>query len=244
MAEQSLNMQDYLKKHYPFWEHLNHEEQKLLCTCSQLQTCRKGDFLYSNDDDCLGILLVLKGQLRVFIQSGDTREITLFRVSDGQVCTLSASCIIQEITFDIQIEADEDTELIVTNVSCFRTLINRNIYVENYIYKETTEHFSDVMWAMNQILFSSFDKRLAGYLLDDSIRTHSATLHTTHEQIARNLGSAREVVSRMLKYFEKEGIVSLSRGTVTITDEKKLKSCIYGDKRCKCQQKDGESLKA
>ena len=97
------------------------------------------------------------------------------------------------------------------------------------------------MWAMNQILFSSFDKRLAGYLLDESIRTHSATLHTTHEQIARNLGSAREVVSRMLKYFEKEGIVSLSRGTVTITDEKKLKSCIYGEKRCKCQQKDGES---
>ncbi|HIX77501.1 MAG TPA: Crp/Fnr family transcriptional regulator [Candidatus Fusicatenibacter merdavium] len=231
MAEQSFNIKNYLEKYYPFWTHLDQREREQLCSCSQLQTCRKGDFLYSNDDDCLGILLVLKGQLRVFIQSGDTREITLFRVGDGQVCTLSASCIIQEITFDIQIEADEDTELIVTNVSCFRTLMQQNVYVENYIYKETTEHFSDVMWAMNQILFSSFDKRLAGYLLDESIRTHSDTLHTTHEQIARNLGSAREVVSRMLKYFEKEGIVSLSRGTVKIIDEKKLKSCIYGEKR-------------
>lgn len=153
MREQSFPMQSYLEQYYPFWPHLNPKEQEQLCSCSQLQTCQKGDFLYSHDDDCLGILLVLKGQLRIFIQSGDTREITLFRVGDGQVCTLSASCIIQEINFDIQIEADEDTELIVTNVSCFRTLMNQNIYVENYIYKETTEHFSDVMWAMNQILF-------------------------------------------------------------------------------------------
>ncbi len=237
MTAEPLNIRSYLEKHYPFWEHLNAQEQELLCSRSLLQSCRKGEFLYSNDDDCLGILLVLKGQLRIFIQSGDTREITLFRVGNGQVCTLSASCIIQEITFDIQIEADEDTELIVTNVSCFRSLMKQNIYVENYIYKETTEHFSDVMWAMNQILFSSFDQRLAGYLLDESIRTHSATLHTTHEQIARNLGSAREVVSRMLKYFEKEGIVSLARGTVTITDEKRLKTCTYGEKRCKCQEK-------
>ena len=123
MREQSFPMQSYLEQYYPFWPHLNPKEQEQLCSCSQLQTCQKGDFLYSHDDDCLGILLVLKGQLRIFIQSGDTREITLFRVGDGQVCTLSASCIIQEINFDIQIEADEDTELIVTNVSCFRTLM-------------------------------------------------------------------------------------------------------------------------
>ena len=237
MEEPSFQIQYYLEKYYPFWTHLSKPEQEQLVSSSLLQHFRKGDFLYSKDDDCLGILLVLKGQLRIFIQSGDTREITLFRIGSGQVCTLSASCVIQEITFDIQIEADEDTDLIVTNVSCFRTLMRRNIYVENYIYRETTEHFSDVMWAMNHILFSSFAKRLAGYLLDEIIRTHSNVLHTTHEQIARNLGSAREVVSRMLKYFEKEHIVSLSRGTVTVTDEKRLKSCIYDEKRCKCQEK-------
>ena len=112
MREQSFPMQSYLEQYYPFWPHLNPKEQEQLCSCSQLQTCQKGDFFIFPDDDCLGILLVLKGQLRIFIQSGDTREITLFRVGDGQVCTLSASCIIQEINFDIQIEADEDTELI------------------------------------------------------------------------------------------------------------------------------------
>ena len=226
MNERSFFLFFYLEEYYPFWPHLNPKEQEQLCSCSQLQTCQKGDFLYSHDDDCLGILLVLKGQLRIFIQSGDTREITLFRVGDGQVCTLSASCIIQEINFDIQIEADEDTELIVTNVSCFRALMNQNIYVENYIYKETTEHFSDVMWAMNQILFSSFDKRLAGYLLDEALRTKSNVLHTTHEQIARYIGSSREVVTRMLNQCAGRGIVTLGRGMVTVLHPNSLEDII------------------
>ena len=98
-----------------------------------------------------------------------------------------------------------------------------NIYVENYIYRETTEHFSDVMWAMGQLLFTRFDQRLAGYLEDERIRTGSPVLHTTHEQIARNLGSAREVVSRTLKIFEKEGLLLLSRGTITILNSKALR---------------------
>ena len=112
--------------------------------------------------------------------------------------------------------------------------MNQNIYVENYIYRETTEHFSEVMWAMGQLLFTRLDQRLAGYLEDERIRTGSPVLSTTHEQIARdtgavreqivrNLGSAREVVSRTLKSFEKDGIVALSRGTVTILDVKKLR---------------------
>ncbi|MCC2728076.1 helix-turn-helix domain-containing protein, partial [Blautia sp. MSK22_86] len=88
--------------------------------------------------------------------------------------------------------------------------LNQNIYVENYIYRETTEHFSEVMWAMGQLLFTRLDQRLAGYLEDERIRTGSPVLSTTHEQIARNLGSAREVVSRTLKSFEKDGIVALS----------------------------------
>ena len=102
--------------------------------------------------------------------------------------------------------------------------MKNNIYLENFIYKQTAERFSDVMWAISQILFSSFDKRLASYLEDERRRSGSTAITATHDQIAKNLGSAREVVSRMLKYFEKEGLVSLSRGTVTITDIPRLKA--------------------
>ena len=89
-----------------------------------------------------------------------------------------------------------------------------------------TERFSDVMWAMQQILFMSFDKRLAIFLLDESSALHSDELRITHEQIAKLMGSAREVVTRMLKYFSSEGYVTLSRGTVTLTDKAGLKKLL------------------
>lgn len=224
MTQTEDSIRQYLKKGYPFWKHLNTKEQDYLTSCSTILDYHKDDFIYSRSDDCLGIFLVLKGQLRIYIQSEESREITLFRLNAGEVCTLSASCLIQEITFDIQIEAEQDSRILLTNITCFQRLIGQNIYVENYVYRQTTERFSDVMWALSQILFSSFDKRLAAYLEDERIRTGSSVLKTTHEQIARNLGSAREVVSRMLKYFEKEGIVSLSRGAVTILSPKKLQT--------------------
>ena len=95
--------------------------------------------------------------------------------------------------------------------------------MEAFAYRLATERFSDVMWTMQQILFMSFDKRLAIFLLDESASLGSDTIKLTHEQIAKLLGSAREVVSRMLKYFAEEGYVRLSRGTVTITDKKALR---------------------
>ena len=212
-----------LAGNYNFIQSLTADEQQTLVLSSVLTTYQRGDFLYSCDDDCLGVLLVLSGKLRIFIQSGEQREITLFTTGPGEVCTLSASCAMQEISFDILIEAEEETKVLITPASTFRRLLNQNIYVENYIYRETTEHFSEVMWAMGQLLFTRLDQRLAGYLEDERIRTGSPVLSTTHEQIARNLGSAREVVSRTLKSFEKDGIVALSRGTVTILDVKKLR---------------------
>ena len=234
-------LESCFQEHYPFYSKLTADEQQTLVLSSVLTTYQRGDFLYSCDDDCLGVLLVLSGKLRIFIQSGEQREITLFTTGTegggsvaagipenkkqrpGEVCTLSASCAMQEISFDILIEAEEETKVLITPASTFRRLLNQNIYVENYIYRETTEHFSEVMWAMGQLLFTRLDQRLAGYLEDERIRTGSPVLSTTHEQIARNLGSAREVVSRTLKSFEKDGIVALSRGTVTILDVKKLR---------------------
>ena len=184
-------LESCFQEHYPFYSKLTADEQQTLVLSSVLTTYQRGDFLYSCDDDCLGVLLVLSGKLRIFIQSGEQREITLFTTGPGEVCTLSASCAMQEISFDILIEAEED--------------------------------FSEVMWAMGQLLFTRLDQRLAGYLEDERIRTGSPVLTTTHEQIARNLGSAREVVSRTLKSLEKDGIVALSGGTVTILDVKKLR---------------------
>ena len=217
-------LESCFQEHYPFYSKLTADEQQTLVLSSVLTTYQRGDFLYSCDDDCLGVLLVLSGKLRIFIQSGEQREITLFTTGPGEVCTLSASCAMQEISFDILIEAEEETKVLITPASTFRRLMNQNIYVENYIYRETTEHFSEVMWAMGQLLFTRLDQRLAGYLEDERIRTGSPVLSTTHEQIARDTGAVRETVTRMLRHFADDGVVSLGRGTVTVTDAQKLRS--------------------
>ena len=136
---------------------------------------------------------------------------------------LAASCVLSEITFEVQIDAEEDSEVFFTSPLFLQTLMERNIYAECFAYKTVTDRFSDVMWAMQQILFMSMDKRLAVFLWDEITKSGGDTVHLTHEQVARDVGSAREVVSRMLKYFTSEGIVELSRGGIRIIDKKKLR---------------------
>lgn len=215
-----------LKQSYPFWEHLTADQKERLVSCSCIRSYERGQFIHSRSEECLGVLLVLKGQIRTYIQSEEGREVTLFRLGNGEICTLSAACMMQEITFDIFIEALEDTTLLITSAACIHKVMERNIYAENFIYRQTAERFSDVMWSMGQLLFTSLDKRLAAYLADEQVKSHSGSISTTHEQIAKNLGTAREVVSRSLKYFEKEGILSLGRGRIKILDMKKLKELL------------------
>lgn len=209
---------------YTFWEHLSGDEQALLCRHTRTAVFEKGTHLHSGSDDCLGLLLLKRGQLRTYILSEDGREVTLYRLFAGDVCILSASCVLSAITFDVYIDAEEETEVLITSSSFFHQIAEHNIHAQCFGYKLATDRFSEVMWAMQQILFMSFDRRLAIFLIDESAKTGGDVLHMTHEQIARYMGSAREVVSRMLKYFADEGLVELSRGTVRILDKKRLRS--------------------
>jgi CRP/FNR family transcriptional regulator len=100
--------------------------------------------------------------------------------------------------------------------------MDENVYVENFFSKIIADRFSKTMWVMEQVLFMKFDKRLALFLIDESENLGSDVINLTHEQIARYTSSAREVVSRMLKYFEKENIIKTSRGKIKIIDRNKL----------------------
>ncbi|MDA3733028.1 Crp/Fnr family transcriptional regulator [Niameybacter massiliensis] len=219
--------QSFLVQHLSFWEHLTPSQQTLLFEHTHLVHFSAGQTLHSGDKDCIGIILIKNGSLRTYMLSEKGKDITLYRLFGGDLCTLSASCILNHITFDVHIDAEEDTEALLIHTSIFSQLIKENIYVENFSNKTTVERFSDVMWAMEQMLFMSFDERLALFLLDESAKCGCPTLKFTHEQIAKYIGSAREVVSRMLKYFEQEGLVKLSRGGVTITDKAALKQRFF-----------------
>ena len=212
-----------LKQYLPFWDKLSDSDKEYLLSTSKERTFEKNNIITKAEDNCLGIIVIKKGELSISMTSEEGREITLFHLSDNDICVLSASCILNQITFDVFIEAICDTEAIVSNPAVFSEICSRNLYAENFILKNTTERFSDVMWAMQQILFMNFDKRLAIYLIDEENNSKNSVIKTTHEQIAKKIGSAREVVSRTLKKFSEQGLVELSRGSVKILNKQSIK---------------------
>ena len=173
--------------------------------------------------ECSGVIIVRSGSLRLYIMSEEGKDITLYRLHKGDLCMLSASCVLSAITFEVFVDAEEDSECCVISGPAFAVVSERNADVRIFALETAVGRFSDVMWVMQQILFMSMDKRLAIFLSDEAVRTGSDMIALTHGQIARYMGSAREVVSRMLKYFANEGIVKVSRGGVTILDKKRLR---------------------
>ncbi len=207
---------------FPFWSDLNKQDKQLLCQNTSLQTYPQGNLIH-NGNHCTGAIVVISGCLRVYLQPEQGREITLYRLFPGDICMLSASCVLEAITFDVTIDAEEDSTCYLIAGGTFADLAERNLTMKNFALEKAVSRFSDVMWVMQQILFMSFDKRLAIFLWDEITKTGQDSIKMTHEQIARYMGSAREVVSRMVKYFVAEGIVETSRGGLKIIDRDKLK---------------------
>lgn len=207
---------------YPdFWDHLSQREREYVLRYSEEINYHPGQNVHSADRECIGVLFVKTGSLRVYIMSEEGREVTLYRVGPGDVCIMTASCVLSEITFDSYVDCEEQATVLLLSAVAFAKLIQSNIYVENFSNKMTAASFSDAMWTLQQILFFSFDRRLAIFLYEELIKS-GPIIRYSHMEIAKYLGSAREVVSRMLKYFESEGIVRVSRKEIEITDKKKL----------------------
>lgn len=210
----------------PFWQKLTSEEKHSLVSGASAVQYQPHYTLHSGDRNCIGIIILTSGQLRVYMMSPEGRDITLFRISSGDVCVLSAACVLDAISFDVCIDSETQTQAVIISPPAYRRISENNIYVKEFSYELAAERFSEVMWSMQQILFMKFDQRLASFLLDESRRTGSSTIALTHEQIAAYTGSAPEVVSRMLKYFSSDGLVSVSRGSIQITNAERLQKLL------------------
>ncbi len=210
---------------FPFWEKISDAEKDYICKNSYMLTYPKGKNIH-NGEECSGVILVRSGCLRLYMMSEEGKDITLYRLHRGDLCMLSASCVLEAVTFDVFVDAEEDSECCVISGPAFAAVSGKNPDIRIFALETAVSRFSDVMWVMQQILFMSMDRRLAIFLSDEAARTGSDTIALTHGQIARYMGSAREVVSRMLKYFSGEGIVEVSRGGVTILDKKRLRALI------------------
>ena len=209
---------------FPIFEKLNADEQRIITESVLSRNIKKGTVIHNGDSDCTGLLLINSGQLRAYIISDEGREIALYRLFDRDICLFSASCMMRSVQFDITIECEKDTQMWVIPVDVYKRITENSAVAANYTNEIMASRFSDVMWLIEQIMWKSLDKRVAAFLLEEASIEQSNRLNITHENIANHLGTHREVITRMLRYFQSEGMVKLERKTVEITDEKKLRA--------------------
>jgi len=210
----------------PFWDKLTSEQQERICEVIEFRREKTGKHIHDSSAECLGLVAVRSGQLRAYILSEDGREITLSRMFEYDVSLLSASCVMPDIQMNVMIEVEKDSEFWSIPACLFKNLMDESLAVSGYARSLISSNFSELMWLMEQIMWKSFDKRLAEFLLEESQLENSPILKITHERIANHLGTAREVVTRMLRYFQNEGMVRLTRGAIEIIDEGKIKELV------------------
>ena len=215
-------------QYFPIWDKLTPQQQDRISQVTDLHKVKHGTVLHDGSPECLGMLLVRRGQLRAYILSEEGREVTICRFFEMDICLFSAACVMPNMQFDIFIEAEKDTEFWVIPACLYKNLMDESLVISNYSHDLITNHFSELMWLMEQIMWKSFDKRLAKFLLEESALEESGILKITHEKIANHMGTAREVVTRMLRYFQSEGMVVLTRGTVDLKDRKRLEKLANG----------------
>ena len=207
---------------FPIWDKLNTDQQARILGSLASHRVKKGAVIHNGSMDCTGLLLEKSGQLRVYILSEEGREITLYRLFKLDMCLFSASCMLRSIQFDVTIAAEKDTEFWVVPTEVYKSILEESAAAANYTNELMASRFSDVMWLMEQIMWKSLDRRVAAFLLEEASIEGTDQLKITHETIASHLGSHREVITRMLRYFQNEGMVRLSRGAVEIADADKL----------------------
>lgn len=216
------NLEQVLQDCLPFWNKLQQEDKLLLLQRAMFRKYEAGTVLHAERQDCVGLFLIKSGRIRAYIETEEGKEITLFRLLEHQLCIFSASCVFKNVDFDIWLSTETPLEAVVIPAGIYGQITKKNVEASNFTNDIICTRMSNIMWLLEQILFKSFDKRLANFLVEQSNIEKHDTIQITHEQIANHLGSAREVVTRMLKYFSEEQLISMKRGTIKILDKPKL----------------------
>lgn len=204
------------------YDMLSDDEKELVRNNVSIRNFSKNEIIHSCTGDCLGLIYVISGGIRVSIISEEGRTLTLYKLSEGDTCVVSAACVLHEIRLDSAITASEDTKLLILNSKTLSKLVADNIKVRCYSYEIATKRFSSALFVLQEMILYGFDVRLARYLLECVEKTGSCELHMTQEEVAAEVNSAREVVARMLRQFVMDGLVELKRKVIVIKDTRGL----------------------
>ena len=181
----------------------------------------KGEIVFIEGDECKHIALLLSGRVRVYKAAENGREITLYRLGPGESCVLTASCIFSQNSFPAVALIEEDIEAVMIPSIIFREWVNKYEIWRTYIFNLLANRLTAVITTLEEVAFRKMDVRIAEFLLRKS-GTDNHDITITHQDIAMELGTSREVISRILKNFESEKLISLKRGTITINNSELL----------------------
>ncbi|HTG00995.1 MAG TPA: Crp/Fnr family transcriptional regulator [Nitrospirota bacterium] len=207
-----MNKDDFLKAFPHFRSGLKTVVPELLETGVE-HTIPHDSRIYHEGDACQAIAFVLDGEIRVFKVGETGREITLYEIGPGETCILNASCILAHTSYPANAVAASDVTLLLVPADVFRRLVVERPEMRDFVFSLLSRRLSTVMELVEEVAFGRMDQRLMDYLVEKS---ENDVLEATHQKIANDLGTSREVVSRLLKDFERKGQVKLSRNSIAL----------------------------
>ncbi len=190
-----------------------------------LRKAPAGTTMFDEHSPCSGFPLVLAGSIRVLQRYPNGRELQLYRVKPGESCLLSGSCLLGQTNYAASGVAETDVELVILPPALFQMLIAEDDAFRRHVFEVFGERLSTLMQVVEAIAYQKLDQRLAALLID---RSPEGDLHATHQALADDLGSVREIVSRLLRNFEDRGWVDLGREHIRIVDRAALEGLARG----------------
>jgi len=207
-----MTKEDFMKT-FPAFRGSRRDLVAKVLDSARLQSIPRNSRIYAEGDACSAIAFVLSGEIRVYKIGETGREITLYEIGPGETCILNASCILAHTAYPANAVAVSDVNVLLVPSSDFREIVMEHEEMRDFVFTLLSQRLATVMELVEEVAFGRLDQRLMDYLVEKS---ENHVLETTHQKIANDLGTSREVVSRMLKDFERKQLVRLSRNSITL----------------------------
>lgn len=210
----------------PFAPYATEEEMRLAAQYAYTASFTKGEVVHTRSQaEVLGLALVTAGSLCASMISDEGKQILLYRLEPGDSCVFTSGCVLNLLNYDTMVEAVTPGTMLVIPETALRRL-TQNPRIENALSRLALNRCAQIMRVLERMLFTRVDKRLAAYLLQEMERSGQREVRQTHEQLARDISSVREVVSRTLARFAREGLISLHRGMIRVEQPQRLRELL------------------
>jgi CRP/FNR family transcriptional regulator len=209
----TTEIKDHLLQHYPMLRDVPAAQLDDLLSNAAVMRLPAGAVLFDEDQVCQGFPLLLSGSIRVIKAAANGRELQLYRVGPGESCILTSSCLLGQTRYHARGVVEQPIEMVVLPPTVFRRLISANDSFRNYVFELFSDRITDLMQLVSAVAFQKLDHRLAALLI-----AKSSPIHITHQALADELGSVREIVSRLLKNFAEQGWIKLGREHIEVVN--------------------------